>query len=48
MKDQQLLEITKKYGKVIDQEIRKDSNGKRGNIPIITISTNDSIHNQNK
>lgn len=30
MKDQQLQEIKKKYGKVIDQEIRKDSKGQRG------------------
>ena len=42
MKDQQLQEITKKYGKVIDQEIRKDSKGKRGNIAIVIFSTKDS------
>ena len=39
IKDQQLQEITKKYGKVIDQEIRKDGKGKIGNIAIITLST---------
>ena len=39
IKDQQLQEITKKYGKVIDQEIRKDGKGKIGNIAIITFST---------
>ena len=42
IKDQQLQEITKKYGKVIDQEIRKDSKGKIGNIAIVTFSTKDS------
>ena len=31
MKNQKLHEITKIYGKVIDQKIRKDSNRKRGN-----------------
>ena len=39
IKDQQLQEITKKYGKVIDQEIRKDGDRKIGNIPIVTFST---------
>ena len=42
MKDQQLHEITKKYSKVIDQEIRKDSKGKRENIAILTFSTKNS------
>ena len=42
MKDQQLQEITNKYGKAIDREIRKDSKGKRGNIAIVTFSTKDS------
>ena len=41
MKDEQLQEITKKYDKVIDQEKRKDSKGKRGNISIVTFSTKD-------
>ena len=36
IKDQQLQEITKKYGKVIDQEIRKNGKGKIGNIAIVT------------
>ena len=39
---QQLQEITKKYGKVIDQEIRKDGEGKIGNIAIVTFSTEES------
>ena len=39
MKDQQLQEKTKKYGKVIDQKIRKDCKGKRSNIAIVTFST---------
>ena len=42
IKDQQLQEITKKYGKVIDQEIRKDGEGKIGNIAIVTFSTEES------
>ena len=42
IKDQQLEEITKKYGKVIDQEIRKYSKGKTSNITIATFSTKDS------
>ena len=42
MDDQQLQEITKKYDKVIDQEIRKNSEGKRGNTAIVTFSTKDS------
>ena len=37
MKDEQLQEITKKY----DQEKRKDSKGKRGNISIVIFSTKD-------
>ena len=41
MKDEQLQEITKKYDKVIDQEKRKDSKGKRGNISIVIFSTKD-------
>ena len=43
MKDQQLQEITKKYGKAIDQKIRKDSKQKSSNIEIVTFSTKDSI-----
>ena len=42
IKDQQLQEITKKYGKVIDQEIRKDGKGKIGSIATVTLSTKDS------
>ena len=42
IKNQQLQEITKKYGKVIDQEIRKDGEGKIGNIAIVTFSTEGS------
>ena len=42
IKDQQLQEITKKYGKVIYQEIRKDGKGKIGNIAIVTYSTEES------
>ena len=42
IKDQQLQEITKKYGKVIDQEIKKDGEGKIGNIAIVTFSTEES------
>ena len=41
MKDQQLQEITKKYGRVINQEIRKDK-GKRGNIAIVSFLTKNS------
>ena len=36
MKDHQLQEITKKYGKVINQETRKDSKGKRGNTAVVS------------
>ena len=43
IKDQQLQEITQKYGKVIDQETRKDGKGKIGNIAIGTFSTKDSV-----
>ena len=39
IKDQQLQEITKKYGKVIDQEIRKDGKEKVGNIAVVIFST---------
>ena len=42
MKDQQLQEITKKYGRVINQEIRKDNKGKRGNIAIVSFLTKNS------
>ena len=42
IKDQQLREITNKYGKVIYQEIRKDGKGKIGNIAIVTFSTEES------
>ena len=42
IKNQQLQEITKKYGKVIDQEIRKEGEGKIGNIAIVTFSTEES------
>ena len=42
MNDQQLQEITKKYGKVIDQEIRKGSKEKRGIIAMVSFSTKDS------
>ena len=42
MNDQQLQELTKKYDKVIEQEIRKNSKGKRGNTAIVTFSTKDS------
>ena len=42
IKDQQLQEITKKYGKVIDQEIRRDGKEKIGNITFVTFSTKDS------
>ena len=42
MNDQQLQEITKKYDKVIYQEIRKNSKEKRGNTAIVTFSTKDS------
>ena len=42
LKDQHLRVISKKYGKVIDQEIRKDSKRKRGNIAIVTFSTKNS------
>ena len=42
IKDQQLQEITKKYGKVIDHKIRKDGNWKIGNIAIVTFSTEES------
>ena len=42
IKDQQLQEITKKYDKVIDQEIRKNGKGKIGNIAIVTFSTEES------
>ena len=42
IKDQQLQEITKKYGKVIDQEIRTDGKEKIGNITFVTFSTKDS------
>ena len=41
-KNQHLRVISKKYGKVIDQEIRKDSKQKRGNITIVTFSTKNS------
>ena len=43
IKDQQLQEITQKYGKVINQETRKDGKGKIGNIAIGTFSTKDSV-----
>ena len=43
IKDQQLQEITQKYGKVIDQETRKDGKGKIGNIAIGTFPTKDSV-----
>ena len=42
IKKQPLQEITKKYGNVIDQEIRKDGKGKRDNFPIVIFSTKDS------
>ena len=45
IKYQQLQEIIKKYGKVIDQETRKDGNGKIGNIAIVTFSTEESAEN---
>ena len=52
MKDHQLQEIKKKYGKVIDQEIRKDSKGQRGtqycNHNIFNKRSNRKSHNQNK
>ena len=51
IKDQQLQEITKKYGKVIDQQIRKDGKGNIGNIAVVTFSTEESAgknYNWNK
>ena len=42
IKDQKLQEITKKYGKVINQEIRQDGKGKICNIAIVTFSTEES------
>ena len=45
LKDQQLQEI-KKYGKVIDQEVKKDNKGKRGNM--FNKGFSRKIHNWNK
>ena len=42
IKDQQLQEITKKYGKVIDQQISKDGKWNIGNIAVVTFSSEES------